>query len=264
MSTRMVKLEVKDGSMVSKEYKQGLTDISIHWHDCYELDIILSGKGKTICNGQVYPVKPGLVSFLAPADFHEYHNCEEMKLINIKFSEADVDYELLSNFLNAKSNIVYAEPERLTAIETLCALLGALESGRYTRDYNKKLIESLIITFLGCCSQKTNRDIESEVIQKAVMYTNAHFRENPKMGDMAKLCHLNENYFCRLFKRCVGMSYKEYLKKVKLEYALKLITNTNLPITTVALNCGYETQSHFNREFKSYYHQPPTAFRRNS
>lgn len=261
MSTRMVKHNFKDGSIVSKEYKQGLTNISMHWHDFYELDIVLSGKGEMVCNGQSYLVKTGFISFLSPSDFHEYRNCEEIKLINIKFSEADVDHELLRNFLNIKSNILYAEPERLAAIETLCSLIGTLESGKYTKDYNRKLIESLIILFLGRCSKKIGQDMESEIIQQAVMYMNAHFRENPKMSDIAELCHLNENYFCRLFKKCTGMNYKEYLKKIKLEYAYKLITNTALPITTIALNCGYETQSHFNREFKKFFNCTPTSFR---
>lgn len=261
MSTRMVQRNFKTGDVFSKEYKAGLTDISIHWHDCYEMDIVLSGAGRTVCNGQTYPVKRGLISFLSPMDFHEYADCKELELINIKFHEADIDYELLGNFTNAQSNIVYAEPKRLEAIEAMCGLMGTLYSGRYTKDYNCKLIECLIIAFLGCCPQKTSRDLESEMVQKAVMYTNAHFRENPRMREVAELCHLNENYFCRSFKQCVGMSYKEYVKKLKLDYAMKLILNTNLPMTTVALNCGYETQSHFNREFKKYFHEPPMSFR---
>lgn len=261
MSTRMVQRNFKTGDVFSKEYKAGLTNISIHWHDFYEMDIVLSGTGKTVCNGQTYPVKPGLFSFLSPMDVHEYMDCEDLKLINIKFQEADIDYELLGNFMDMQSNIVYAKSQCLEAIESLCSLMGTLDSGRYTKDYNAKLIECLIIAFLSCCPQKTNRDLESEIIQKAVMYTNAHFRENPRMREVAELCHLNENYFCRIFKQCVGMSYKEYVKKLKLNYAMKLILNTNLPMTTVAANCGYETQTHFNREFKLKFHKPPTSFR---
>ncbi len=262
MNTRMVSGKFKGGNHYSKEHKYGLSDISMHWHDFYEMDIVLSGQGETICNGQNFPVRRGLVSFLTPMDFHEYAKCENLEIINIKFRETDIDYELLRNFVDGKSNIVYMEPERLETVETICCLLGILESGKYTKDYNRKLIECLMLAFLGCCPQKTGRDFESEVIQKAVMYINAHFRENPRMSEIAEQCHVSENYFCRIFKKCVGMSYKEYIRKLKLEYAWKLIHNTDLPITTVALNSGYETQSHFNREFKQYFHEPPTALRK--
>lgn len=261
MTTRMVQRKFDPDNIFSKEYKIGLKNISVHWHDFYEMDIVLSGTGKTICNGQTFSVERGLISFLSPMDFHEYIDCEHLELINIKFTEKDIDYELLSNFTNIKSNIVYAKPERLESIEILCNLMNTLDSGKFTKDYNKKLMECMIIAFLGCCSQKTNRDFESEIIQKAVIYINAHFRENPKMREMAELCHLNENYFCRIFKKCVGMNYKEYVKKLKLDYALRLIMNTSLPITTIAINCGYDTQSHFNREFKSHFQKSPTHFR---
>lgn len=82
------------------------------------------------------------------------------------------------------------------------------------------------------------------------------------MREVAKLFFLNESYFCRLFKGAVGISYKAYIKKLKLEYSLSLLQSTDLPITEIAGHCGYETQSHFNREFKKVYQLSPTAFRK--
>ena len=262
MSTRMVNHEFRDGNAYSREYKKGIRDISMHWHDCYEIDIVISGIGETVCNGKIFPVKRGLVSLLSPTDFHEYKTQEKLELINIKFQETEMDYELLSAFLNRKTNIIYADEEHLEMIQMVCNLIGGVDSRRYAHKYNEKMIESLILLFLDCCAQEKHQEFESEVIQKAVMYINAHFGENPKMGMVAELCHLNQNYFCRLFKSCVGMSYKEYLKKVKLDYARKLIKNTALSFTEIAEKCGYETQSHFNREFKEYFKQTPSDMRK--
>ena len=199
---------------------------------------------------------------MAPTDFHEYRTEESLELVNIKFDEAEIDYELLSTFLSRKASIIYADDKKLEAIETMCGLIGRVESRRYAHKYNEKMIESLILMFLDCGSQEKHLELESELIQKAVMYINAHFGEKPKMTTVAELCHLNPNYFCRLFKKCVGMSYKEYLKKVKLDYARKLIKNTSLSFTEISEKCGYETQSHFNREFKEYFKQTPTEMRR--
>ena len=262
MSTRMVKHYFQDGNACSREYKKGIKDISMHWHDCYEIDIVLAGSGETICNGKSFPIKRGLISLLAPTDFHEYRTEESLELVNIKFDETEIDYELLSTFLSRKASIIYADDKKLEAIESMCGLIGRVESRRYAHKYNEKMIESLILMFLDCGSQQKHLELESELIQKAVMYINAHFGENPKMTTVAELCHLNPNYFCRLFKKCVGMSYKEYLKKVKLDYARKLIKNTSLSFTEISEKCGYETQSHFNREFKEYFRQTPTEMRK--
>ena len=255
----MVSQNFKVGNDFSKEHKLNLQEVSLHWHNCYELDIILSGTGNTICNGQRFPVKRGFVSLLSPMDFHEYKDCNDLKLINIKFTETNMNNELLNHFTNLKSNVVYADEK--TTIESLCDLLGNLESEKYNREFDSRIIECLITAFLKCCIPGTSHNIDSELIQKAIVYINAHFRENPKMCDVAQIFHLSDHYFCRLFKKCVGISYKEYVKKLKLDYGYKLIKNTDLTMTEIASNCGYETQSHFNREFKNYFLAPPTSFR---
>lgn len=254
----MVAGNFKSDEEFSKEYKYGIKNISMHWHDVYELDIVISGNGETVCNSKSFPVKRGLVSLLSPMDFHEYKNCEDVELICVKFAEVEIDCDLLNNFTDMKTNVIYTDEKTLNVMETLCDLLENLSSAKY----NKKIIECLIIAFLGCCSQNIKREFESEIIQKAVMYINAHFRENPKMSDVAQMLYLNETYFCRLFKKCVGMSYKEYIKKSKLDYGLKLVKYTDLSVTDVALNCGYETQSHFNREFKKRFNTSPTRLRK--
>ena len=262
MKTRMVQGNFHDGNQFSKEHKKGLKSVSMHWHDFYEIDIILSGSGETVCNGKTFPVKRGMVSILGPTDFHEYRIEDEMELINIKFEEPDLDHGLLTRFFSERSNIVYTKETHLEAIEGLCRLTSEFDSFRYAQEYYRKLLEALILILLDCSSHEKSLNIESEVIQKAVVYMNSHFQENPKMTMVAEMCHLNENYFCRLFKNSVGMSYKEYLKKMKLEYAMKLIRNTNLSMTDIAEKCGYETQSHFNREFKGHFCQTPTSLRK--
>ena len=113
MTTRMVQRKFDPDNVFSKEYKIGLKNVSVHWHDFYEMDIVLSGTGKTICNGQTFSVERGLISFLSPMDFHEYIDCEHLELINIKFTEKDIDYELLSNKYQIKHCIRQARTIRI-------------------------------------------------------------------------------------------------------------------------------------------------------
>ena len=261
MNTRMVSQDFEDGKEFSKKYKEKLSDISLHWHNCYEFDIVLSGMGDTVCNGQSFHLKRGCISFLSPMDFHEYKNCDSLKLINVQFTANQIEASLLKYFTNISSNVVYSDEKTLVTIETLCELLGNLDSEKYDNDYNRHIIGCLITSFLKCCPMGTNYNLDTELIQKAVIYINTHFCENPKMNAIANMFHLSGTYFCRIFKKCVGMTYKEYLRKLKLEYGYKLIKNTDLSITDIATASGYETQSHFNREFKKYYLAPPTSFR---
>ena len=100
-------------------------------------------------------------------------------------------------------------------------------------------------------------------IQKALLYMHSHFKENPKMGEVAKMLYLNENYFCTLFKEHIGETYKDYLKKLKLEHAKKLIINTDIPLTQISLECGYSSHSNFNRDFKKFFDISPSEMRDN-
>ena len=229
-----------------------------HWHEFYEMDIVLSGTGEVIHNGNRLALKRGLVSFLSPTDYHQYNNCNNVKLISVKFAETEIDTSVLNVFLSSKNTVVYADDKSLQVMETLCDLLGSIDSA----EFNMNVIKCLVLTFMKNCTAKFTMDYDSETIQKAVMYINTHFRSNPKMSDVAQLFYLSETYFCRLFKNYVGTSYKQYIKKLKLEHAYKLIKFSDLAITDICLNCGYETQSHFNREFKKFFNTSPSNIRK--
>ena len=58
-------------------------------------------------------------------------------------------------------------------------------------------------------------------------------------------------------------TYKDYLRVKKMRYARRLLLATELPMLEVAVQSGYETQNHFNREFKAYYGISPMEYRRN-
>lgn len=242
-------------------HKKNKYPVTLHWHDFYEMDMLLSGEGITTCNGRTYEMKRGTVSLMSPSDFHEYKRCQDWELINIQFLDSEIDDALLQQFIHSKNRVIQVDEETLTSMVALSKLLGTVDSEKYKAEFDKRIIESLLISFLKCCTAKAGYSIDSESIQKAVLYINAHFRENPKMSEVAQMLHLCDSYFCRLFKKCVGMGYKEYLKKQKLEYGYTLIKSTELPLTEIASNCGYESQSHFNREFKKFFNVTPSSLR---
>lgn len=215
-----------------------------------------------ICNGKEFPVNRGMVCFMSPMDFHGYQQCDQMDLINIQFSEGDISAHLLNQFVMQRSRVVYVDEAKFASMESLCQLLGSLHDGKQTRDYDKKLLECMIITFLSCCKQDASLNYSLSGIQRAVMYIHAHFKEDPSMQEVARLHAYDPSYFSRLFKKSVGVSYTAYIRNLKLDYGMKLIRFTDLPMVEVASACGYKTQTHFNRDFKARFQAPPSAHRK--
>ena len=261
MKTKLAQGNFYNNSDYSIVYKSIYVSIPTHWHNFYEFDIILSGKGETVCNGKKYELKRGAVSLLSPLDFHGYKCDEHIEVINVHFHERDINYELLDRLSFAKEKVIFLSEKSLNNVEKLCELLRNSNKGAFSEEYRKKLTECLIITFLNSVQSEKAREIKHSGIKKAVVYLNTHFAMNPSMKEMADKFYLNPSYFSRAFKEHTGLTYKEYLRRLKLEYSSILIKNTELPLIDIVVKSGYETQSHFIREFKSYYKITPMKYR---
>lgn len=262
MGIRMVAGNQNAVGKCQSVYKQVCGNISLHWHDVYEFDIVLSGTGETVCNNTRIPLRRGMINLLSPKDFHEYRNCKDVQLINIQFRETDISQDTLHSFLTQPSRIVFVDEVTLEKLLQLYSLMTAGAEGAFHAAYERNLLACMILLFLNDCPQGKSRSVVTTPIQNAIMYVGSHFRENPKMADVAAIFYLNESYFCRLFKKTTGKSYKAYIKDLKLEYGVSLLRSTELPVTEIAGHCGYATPSHFNREFKAHYGMSPTHFRK--
>jgi len=102
---------------------------------------------------------------------------------------------------------------------------------------------------------------EPPMIAKAKEYIEAHKTEDLTLAQVAKAVNTSTFYFCKMFKRFTGMNYTEYVSRVRLEKAKNLLLNRNLNVSEIAFEVGFQSLTHFNRVFKRFVGQSPTAFR---
>ena len=72
----------------------------------------------------------------------------------------------------------------------------------------------------------------------------------------------DRKYLCRVFKKNMGITMTEYLNRVRLDYALSMIQNTDKNILTIAQELGFSSISYFNVSFKKRYGIPPIKARK--
>ena len=99
-------------------------------------------------------------------------------------------------------------------------------------------------------------------LQKAIKRISNHFREDLTFESIRRESGMSKATFERHFKRHTGKSFTRFLAAVRLNAACRSLLETDLPVSEVALACGYGNLSYFHRRFRSLYNRSPLAFRR--
>ena len=89
----------------------------------------------------------------------------------------------------------------------------------------------------------------------------ANFAYHLKLEDYAQLCHMSLSTFKKFFSRYYHTTPASWLKEKKLELALHHVSASDLTISQISFNCGFEDTSHFIRVFKQKYQLTPLQYR---
>ncbi|MBE6633644.1 MAG: helix-turn-helix transcriptional regulator [Ruminococcaceae bacterium] len=104
---------------------------------------------------------------------------------------------------------------------------------------------------------------KNDYLKKLIAYSEEHFAEGITNRDAASFIGYNDNYFCRWFREMTGITYTEYLMRLKINRACVLLEQGH-GIRETAELLGYTNVSFFMRKFKSYLHCTPGDYRRNA
>ena len=98
-------------------------------------------------------------------------------------------------------------------------------------------------------------------LAQAKGHINGHAAERLTMRRVASLAGLSPYHFCRLFHKTTGMTYTEYVSRVRVEKAKHLLFDPSLHVTDVAFDSGFQSLPHFERIFKRHTGLTPNAYR---
>lgn len=99
-------------------------------------------------------------------------------------------------------------------------------------------------------------------IHRAKDYAAAHFADGCRLAEMADAACMSMYHFLRMFHRETGVTPKAYLAGLQINRAMTLLTETDMPIVEIALQCGFADHSHFSTRFKALNGKTPREFRR--
>ncbi|MEP6922730.1 MAG: AraC family transcriptional regulator, partial [bacterium] len=105
------------------------------------------------------------------------------------------------------------------------------------------------------------QNAEPPLVQKAREYIEKHKLEPLSLADVAKAAGASVFHFCKVFHKATGLTFTDYVARVRLDDAKTQLVNPNRRISEVAYDVGFQSLTQFNRTFKRVFGQSPTEFR---
>lgn len=253
---RYTKSEHIQNGCISAERKRLDGTVEDHRHDFFEIEYIISGNGTYIIDGVCYPVRPGLLFFMTPANFHrvEMHSAE---LYNVMFSGDMCGFTALSEL--AEVSPVVAETTKSDRAFYAC-VLDELAKKASDLELSSALINA-VVAKLASDKALGKSTAKSSSIKGLELFILNNFRQRLTLDDASKIANLSPSYLSHLFKKETGMNFKAYLDQMRFSYAEKLLAFTDMTVLEVCTECGFDDYPNFLRRFRQKNGVYPIAYR---
>ncbi len=124
----------------------------------------------------------------------------------------------------------------------------------------EKLIEQYAINFCTYAHSLINKDIKSDK-QKVEEYIQQNFKRNLTIREISRELYIHPTYLGCQINKWFGCSYTEYLHKLRMEEAKRILTETDLKLHEIAYSLGYVSYNNFLKQFVKYFSIKPNEFR---
>ena len=272
------------------------TIVKHHWHDEVEILYFFGGEFRLEINMEQFCVRSEALYFINPGELHSistektgssWEDAVVFSLDILSFDSCDAaQMQLINPIQNGKMLfprcLLPNHPGFLQVRDAFLDTMNSFghaanegvppENGAVTDDMTNQLfIKSSLLRILAVLSRhrlftptEKNLDKRVEGIKTVLTYIRENYNEKIYIQDLAAQVHMNEQYFCRFFKKSIGRSPMEYLNEYRIKQAMELLKETDLPVMEVCLECGYNNLGNFLRAFKKYTETTPLKYRNHS
>ncbi|ACS99574.1 response regulator [Paenibacillus sp. JDR-2] len=125
------------------------------------------------------------------------------------------------------------------------------------------IVATLTDTALKIADQLSARKNGNKLFESILAYVHEHFRLDISRESVAREVYVTPGYISYLFKQQMQTSFIEYLHRIRIEYASRLLKDPSLRISDIAHESGYQDEKYFFQVFKKHTGMTPTQYRNN-
>lgn len=240
-------------------------EFAMHAHEWMEILYFISGKGSYLVEGNQYPLKPGDVFILRPAEMHklDIDPTVPYERIVIHFSpdllkSLDPEGRLLRPFYDRPLGQFNCYSREDDSAGLLQAAFSTFEFGQVA-DVRLNLIGRLVmlLTVMDSLHERTQIHAPIEGLAGQILaYVNEHLFEDISIHSIASAFYRSPSQVSRIFQQATGNSLWKYVTIKRLMAARELI-QLGEPAAVAASACGFSEYSSFYRAYKSHFGHSP-------
>lgn len=236
-----------------------------HMHREIEILLVLRGEARVNLNGETYEIGKGDIVIVPPFLLHNYiifadrdfcHNCMcfDLSLLYDESFKTDIEKGGLM------PPCVFKNEKCFHFAKT------AYEINEKQRNGWEMQVIGNIFLFFGTLLQenlmsKGENDSDNNFCRQVLEIISVNYSANITSSDVAEELHMNNSYLCRLFKKHFGCTFQNYLCMYRLEKAKLYLKNSELTVSQIAFNTGFNSFSYFSKVFKEYYGLTPKEYK---
>lgn len=245
--------------------------VDLHWHDFLELEYVARGNGVHYFNQKIIPFAEGSLHVLLPTDFHAIQIDPEDRpyVYSVKFSEMLLDSDIFGEvFQGNAGKQVFVPREMQATIEQEFKELDSEYQNQWL--FSEKVVQHMLQRILIRLeriarerqnSAKEQQTFSTNIVVQTMSYIRENFSKRLTLNEIAAQVHLSPNYLSMLFRKSTGFTISEYLKKVRMRYAMVFLLNREKTVLQVSEEVGYNSYEHFERVFRKEFNVSPKEFR---
>ena len=265
-----------------------------HWHDEIELIYFFSGDFRLEINMEQFFIRSECLYFINSGELHsiiteksgslgEYAvvfnpsilNLDPYDSIQIRLIQPLQDGKLLfprcllpehSAFQSVRDTFMdiinmIKDPFKNDLMIKDGTSIDDLSSQLYIKSYLLHIL-SILLSHQMLAPIENNYDKRVEDIKAVLTYIKENYKEKIYIRDLSDLINMNEQYFCRFFKKAIGHTPIEFINEYRIRQSMHLLEKTDLAVTEICLECGYNNIGNFLKEFRRYTNTTPLKYRK--
>lgn len=272
---------LKEGRLIAVRTHTRFVYFPAHRHNFVEVLYVCEGSLTNIIDGKKVIVNKGELLFLNQFTKHEILKAGQNDIainfmvlpefFDVAYSMAGND-NMLADFL---VNVLRQDEERgeylhfkvaeVLQIQNLLEnMIYSLVTGKGDQNRINQTTMGLIFLYLLESVQYAEMRLPNQYENMITMTTLDYIEQQYKTATLTELCeklHLPMHMLSKMIRKNTGFNFKELLQRKRLNKAVELMCETDLPISDIIAAVGYENGSYFHRVFKERYHTTPRAFR---